>query len=121
VLQGIEKLDAAVGAHPANVDVRVVRAVTYLQLPWFFGKFDTGLEDIELILTWIQTNKAAVPKEDRLFRDQASLYYYAGRYLLKAGRSDQAHHMFVQSTLASPRSPFAQAAHRRVQDQRARS
>jgi hypothetical protein len=121
VLQGIRKLDSAVSSHPANVDIRVVRAVTYLRLPSFFGKFHTGLEDIELILTWIRTNRVTIPKEDRLYRDQSSLYYYAGQYFLKAGRADQAHDMFVQSSLASPRSPFAQAAHRRVQDERARS
>jgi hypothetical protein len=121
VLQGIGRLDAAVSAHPANVDVRVVRAVTYLQLPSLFGKFRTGLEDIETILTWIQTNKATIPKEDRLYRDQSSLYYYAGQYFQKAGRADQARHLFIQSSQASPRSPFAQAAHRRVRDPRLRS
>jgi tetratricopeptide (TPR) repeat protein len=120
VLQGIDKLDAAVSAHPDDVDVRVVRAITYLQLPSFFGKFDAGLQDIQLILQWIQNQTAVVPNDDPLFRDQASLYYYAGRYFQKTGQHDKAREMFLQSSQASPHSPFARAAARRVQQSRSR-
>jgi tetratricopeptide (TPR) repeat protein len=120
VLQGIDKLDAAVSAHPDNVDVRVVRAITYLQLPSFFGKFDAGMQDIQLILQWIQHQTAVVPNDDPLFRDQASLYYYAGRYFQKAGEHDKARQMFLHSSQASPNSPFARAAVQRVQQSRSR-
>jgi tetratricopeptide (TPR) repeat protein len=120
VLRGIDKLDSAVSAHPDDVDIRVVRAITYLQLPSFFGKFDVGLQDIQLILKWIQDKTAVVPNDDPLFRDQASLYYYAGRYFQKTGEHDKARRMFRQSSQASPHSPFARAAAQRVQQSRSR-
>jgi tetratricopeptide (TPR) repeat protein len=121
VLEGINKLDAAVSAHPDDVDVRVVRAITYFQLPSFFGKFDTGLQDIQVLLQWIQDKTATVPNEDHLFRDQASVYYYAGRYFQKTGEPDKARQMFLQSSQASPHSPFAQAAARRAKQSRSRT
>ena len=114
VSDGITQLDAATSAHPDNVDIRVVRAVTYLQLPSIFRKFDTGLGDIQLVLKWIEENKVSVPKEDRLFRDQTSLYYYAGRYLSAAGEPEQARTMFIRSSQSSSASPFAQAARQRL-------
>jgi hypothetical protein len=110
-----------VSAHPDDVDVRVVRAITYFQLPSFFGKFDTGLQDIQVLLQWIQDKTATVPNEDHLFRDQASVYYYAGRYFQKTGEPDKARQMFLQSSQASPHSPFAQAAARRAKQSRSRT
>ena len=121
VAQGIEKLDAAVRVYPDNLDIRIVRAITYLQLPSLFGKFQVGLEDMMLVLKWVQDGTVTVPKEERLFRDQASLYYYAGRYFLKAGQTDTARAMFVQASQASARSPFAHAADRRILSIRAAS
>lgn len=114
VVQGIEELDTAVTTYPDNVDIRIVRAITYLQLPSIFGKFQVGLQDMKLVLEWTQKGTVSVPKEDRLFRDQASLYYYAGRYFLKTGQTDAAQAMFVHSIQSSARSPFAHAADRRV-------
>jgi len=121
VAQGIEQLDAAVRTSPDNLDIRIVRAVTYLQLPSLFGVFQVGLEDMTLVLKWIRDGTVTVPKEERLFRDQASLYYYAGRYFLKTGQTDTARAMFVQASQASTRSPFSHAADRRILSIRAAS
>ncbi len=115
VLDGIAQLDAAVSAHPDHVDIRVVRAMTYLHMPSLFGKFQTGFDDMTLLLTWIENGQVTIPGEDPLFRDQAALYYYAGRYFLKTGQTDQAREMFVRSSRSSPRSPFAHAARQRQQ------
>ena len=66
-----------------------------------------------LLLWWIETGRITVPAEEPLFRDQTSLYYFAGRYFLKTGREDKAREMFIRSDRASPRSPFAEAARQR--------
>lgn len=113
VLDGITQLDAAVVSHPDNVDIRVVRTITYFQMPSIFGKFKTGFDDMVLLLEWMEKGQVTIPAQDPLFRDQASLYYYAGRYFLETGQTDQAREMFIRSSQASPRSPFAHASRQR--------
>jgi hypothetical protein len=110
VWKGIDQLDAAVREHSDNLDVRVVRMITYLELPAFFGKFRDGFEDMMTILRWIKEEKVRIPEEEKLLRDQSSVYYYAGRYFLKSGQSERAREMFLKSTKASSRSPFSRAA-----------
>jgi tetratricopeptide (TPR) repeat protein len=110
VWRGIDHLDAAVREHADNLDVRVVRMITYLELPSFFGKYRDGFDDMMTILRWIKEEKVQIPEEEALLRDQSSVYYYAGRYFLKSGQRDKAREMFLKSTKASPRSPFALAA-----------
>lgn len=114
VQKGIEKLDAATAAHPDDSKVRIVRAISYLGLPAFFGKFEEGLADIETILRWIDGGKVSVPKEETFFRDRASLYYYAGRYYLRKGEKKKAREMFSKVSDAAFHSPFAAAARKRI-------
>jgi tetratricopeptide (TPR) repeat protein len=114
VQTGIGELDTAAEAHPENPKVRIVRAISYLGLPAFFGKFEEGLADIEKVLRWIKEEKVSVPAEETFFRDRASLYYYAGRYYLRKGEKKKAKEMFSKTSDIAFNSPFAVAARKRI-------
>ncbi|MHB8483471.1 MAG: hypothetical protein ACYDBV_12185 [Nitrospiria bacterium] len=114
VQTGIEKLDRVAADNPASLDVRLVRAITYLELPSFFRKFEVGLEDMKNIVNWIQEGKVTVPDREILFRDKSSIYYYAGRYFLKMKKTDKAKEMFLKSSQSSDQSPFAIASSKRI-------
>lgn len=114
VLKGIETIDKAAAGRPANLDIKLVRAVTYLELPAFFGKLKVGFEDMKTLIRWIEEGKITVPDRETLFRDKSSLYYYAGRYFLKMSQSDQAKEVFLKSIQSSGQSPFATASRKRL-------
>lgn len=114
VEKGIEKLDAAAAAHPDDPEVRIIRAISYLGLPAFFGKFDEGLAEMERVIQWMESGKIKVPEEEPLFRDRASLYYYAGRYYLKKGDPKKAKEMFIKATASTFHTPFALASRKRI-------
>jgi tetratricopeptide (TPR) repeat protein len=112
--RGVEKLDSAVRENPSNLDIRVVRMITYLELPSFFGKFRDGFDDMKTILRWMEEGTVRIPDEEPLLRDRSSVFYYAGRYFLKSGQRDKAREMFLKSTKTSPHSPFGRAAGKMV-------
>jgi tetratricopeptide (TPR) repeat protein len=114
VERGIEKLDADVEAYPDDPKVRIVRAITYLGLPAFFGKFEAGFSDIELILREMEAGTISVPREEPFFRDRISLYYYAGRYFLRKDETKKAREMFSRAAESAPDNPFAAAAKKRL-------
>lgn len=114
VQDGIEQIERTVTDSPANLDVRIVRAITHLELPSFFRKFNVGLEDIKTIINWIQEGKVSVPDRETFFRDKSSIYYYAGRYFLKMNRTGQAKEMFLKSSECSDQSPFSMASRKRL-------
>jgi tetratricopeptide (TPR) repeat protein len=114
VQRGIERLDQAVKAHPDDPQVRIVRAIAYLRVPSVFGKFEEGLADMERVIRWIEEGKLKVPEEELLFRDRASLYYYAGQYYLKKGEKKKAKEMFSKATGSTFHTPFAAASRKRI-------
>ena len=111
---GIKKIERAASDHPENLDIRIVRAITFFELPSVFRKFQAGLEDIKTILNWIKEGKITVPKDETLFRDTSSIYYFAGRYFLKINQIPQAKEMFVKSSESSDQSPFSTASRKRL-------
>ena len=114
VQEGIEKLDHAVRTQPDNPQVRIVRAIAYLRVPSYFGKFEEGLADMEKVIRWIEEGKLNVPEEELLFRDRSSLYYYAGQYYLKKGERKKAKEMFSKATGSTFHTPFAVASRKRI-------
>jgi len=114
VQRGIDRLDADVDAHPNDLKVRIVRAITYLGLPALFGKFEDGLADIETILRGMREGKVSVPQEEPFFRDRVSLYYYAGRYYLRKDEKKKAKEMFSMAGESAPANPFAVASKKRL-------
>ncbi len=114
VQAGIEKLDHAVRTHPDDPQVRIVRAIAYLRVPSYFGKFEQGLADMEKVIRWIEEGKLNVPEEELLFRDRSSLYYYAGQYYLKKGERKKAKEMFSKATGSTFHTPFAVASRKRI-------
>ncbi|MBI1822597.1 MAG: hypothetical protein HYR80_00545 [Nitrospirae bacterium] len=114
VQDGIEKIERTATDNPANLDVRIVRAITYLELPSLFRKFNVGLEDIKTLINWVQEGKVSVPNRETFFRDKSSIYYYAGRYFLKVNQIGQAKEMFIKSSESSAQSPFAMASRKRL-------
>lgn len=114
VQRGIEALDRAVKTHPDDPQVRIVRAIAYLRVPSFFGKFEEGLADMEKVIQWMEEGKIDVPEEERFFRDRSSLYYYAGQYYLKSEEKDKAKEMFSRASASTFHSPFAVASRKRI-------
>ncbi|HXN06240.1 MAG TPA: hypothetical protein VN944_04140 [Nitrospiria bacterium] len=114
VQDGIEKIERSATENPANLDIKIVRAIAYLELPSLFRKFNVGLEDIKTIINWIQEGKVSVPNRETFFRDKSSIYYYAGRYFLKMNQNGQAKEMFLKSSESSDQSPFARASRKRL-------
>lgn len=114
VQNGIDKLDLGVQAHPDDPEARILRAIAYLGLPARFGKLDVGFADIQKILAWVEAGKIDPPEKEPLFRDRATLYYYAGRYYLKKGEKEKAKKMFSEVSGAGADSPFSAAAHKRL-------
>lgn len=114
VQRGIEDLDRAVKAHPNDPRVRIVRAIAYLRVPSFFGKFEEGLADMEKVIQWMEEGKIDVPEEELFFRDRSSLYYYAGRYYLKNGEEKKAKEMFTKASASTFHSPFAVSSRKRI-------
>ncbi|HZR45316.1 MAG TPA: hypothetical protein VFA47_01335 [Candidatus Manganitrophaceae bacterium] len=114
VQRGIEKLDADVDAHPDDPKVRIVRAITYLGLPAFFGKFEAGLSDMEILLHRLETGNISVPETEPFFRDRVSLYYYAGRYFLRKDEKKKAKEMFSLAIESAPDNPFVVASKKRL-------
>jgi tetratricopeptide (TPR) repeat protein len=114
VQDGIEKIERTATDNPTNIDIKIVRAITYLELPSLFRKFNVGLEDIKTIVNWIQEGKVSVPNRETFFRDKSSIYYYAGRYFLKINQTSQAKEMFLKSSESSDQSPFAMASRKRL-------
>ncbi|MBI3804621.1 MAG: hypothetical protein HY282_12760 [Nitrospirae bacterium] len=114
VQQGIEQLDQMARAHPEDPQVHIIRAISYLGLPAFFGRFNDGLADMEQVIRWMDGGKIKVPQEELLFRDRSSLYYYAGRYYLKQGEREKAKEMFSKANASNFHTPFAAAARKRI-------
>ena len=114
VQAGIDKIEKTANDNPANLDIKIVRAITYLELPSLFRKFNVGLEDIKTIVNWIQEGKVSVPNRETFFRDRSSDYYYAGRYFLKMSETGRAKEMFLKSIESSDQSPFAMASRKRL-------
>lgn len=114
VQEGIEKLDHAAKDHPDDPQVCIVRAIAYLRVPPFFGKFEEGLADMEKVVHWMEEGKINVPEEEPFFRDRSSLYYYAGQYYLKNGEKNKAKQMFLKASAATFHGPFAIASRKRI-------
>lgn len=114
VQEGIEKIDHAAKGHPDDPQVCIVRAIAYLRVPPFFGKFEEGLADMKKVVHWMEAGKINVPEEEPFFRDRSSLYYYAGQYYLKNGEKNKAKEMFLKASAATFHSPFAVASRKRI-------
>lgn len=114
VNNGINSIDNAASQNPTNLEIKIVRAISYLELPSFFGKFDTGLSEMKIILKTIEADTTLVPDNDPLFRDKSSLFYFGGRYFLSLGKEGEARQLFRKSVIVSPDSPFAVASKRRI-------
>jgi len=116
VRTGIDLLDRTRKKYPDDLEVRIVRANTYLELPAPFGKFAEGFSDMKTLLQWLDAGKVEIPNEEPFFRDRAAIYYQAGRYFLKDGQSERATRFFSMSNEASPDSPFGRASRRRLRE-----
>lgn len=113
VQHGMRQLDAAAAAHPDALSVRIVRAISYYELPAVFGRFATGFADIRWVLDRLE-HGAPVPDSEPLLRDRSSLFYFAGRYYRRDGDAARARAYFERAAAAAPDGPFGRAARAQV-------
>nr|VFK63154.1 MAG: hypothetical protein BECKUNK1418G_GA0071005_103017 [Candidatus Kentron sp. UNK]VFK71376.1 MAG: hypothetical protein BECKUNK1418H_GA0071006_10636 [Candidatus Kentron sp. UNK] len=59
--KGVQLLDSAVAQKGSSPAVRLVRGMTFTQLPRPFGKFDTGLDDLNRLRGWIEAKDIDTP------------------------------------------------------------
>ncbi|MBI5178862.1 MAG: hypothetical protein HZA04_06345 [Nitrospinae bacterium] len=110
VSSGTELLGNAVKDRPENIEIRLLRANTYFNLPAPFGKFDEGYADINTVIEWLKNGKADLPAAEPLFRDRASAYFTAGLFHAGKGEKEAAREMFRATIALAASSPYTEAA-----------
>ncbi len=105
--QGIELLDRAVAAAPANPEVRFVRGATERELPGFFGRRQQSKDDMAKLAN--ELDKSSL--EPRLV---AAIYYDYGLDCAEAGKQAEAVAAWKKSVSVAPESHSGQAAARKL-------
>ncbi|MBI5816280.1 MAG: hypothetical protein HZB29_11800 [Nitrospinae bacterium] len=113
--KGIGIMDRAVTDNPENLEIRIARANVYYSMPKFFGKFDTGYDDINTVLALMENGKAPIPACEKLFRDKSSVYFMAGLYAMEKGDLAKSLEIFGKSARSCESSPFAITARKIVE------
>lgn len=106
---GIQTLDAAVLADPANPAVRFVRAMNFYNLPTIFGRRKTARDDFQTLLKQIE---GQLPIACRLnLQTQQAIYYYAGLSLAQLSEKAQAQDAWERGWKLDPTSDLADKIH----------
>jgi hypothetical protein len=98
-------LDAAVTAAPDNPAVRLIRAIDYYQLPFFFGKGKAANDDFQILVKQLNGEMKmpyALEPETR-----QGMYYYAGLSFKQSSQVPQAKDAWQRGLKLAPNSPMA--------------
>jgi len=98
-------LDAAVAAAPDNPAVRLIRAIDYYQLPFFFGKGQAANNDFQILVKQLNGELKmpyALEPETR-----QGIYYYAGLSFKHSSEVPQAKDALQRGLKLAPNSPMA--------------
>ena len=101
ITRSFDLMDRSVMLEPQNTLVRFQRGVVYVQVPNFLNRYDTGIEDLEFIVS--RADAGEIPPDMLV----AGLFYLGAGYRT-AGRNDDARRVWTQVTVLAPGSPLAQ-------------
>ena len=102
--EGIQLMDAAVGAAPGDLEVRFVRASTTYRLPGFFHRKEQSQKDFEYLAKRASESARNGALEPRLAA--ASLYYH-GEFLKDSGQTTAAATVWEKAIALAPQSRAA--------------
>lgn len=114
VKKGIDMMDEAVEIDGMNPITRITRGITCITLPGIFQQFKKGIEDIELLLSWIE-NPSLNEEYSEIITDKyfmATVYYRTGEGYLKEGKKEKALSLFKKASSINFDNPFSRAAER---------
>ena len=103
--KGGKCLDAAVAAAPDNPAVRLIRAIDYYQLPFFFGKGKAANDDFHYLVKQLNGEikmPYALEPETR-----QGMYYYAGLSFKHSSEVPQAKDAWERGLKLAPNSTMA--------------
>jgi len=103
VKEGIEKIDKAVALEPANLMIRLVRAMNSLMLPSFFGRLKYSREDFSCILNSEEFKNWPI-------ENQAMIYYHFGIAWEKDESIAEARKYFEMAIQIAPQSEWEKKA-----------
>ncbi len=112
--KGFAHLDAAVGAAPEVVSVRLIRALNSAQVPGVLGRDKVAREDF----AWLMRRQTEHP-EDFNPGVLRALYYYAGKYALERGES-QSVTLLTQAAAVPGTSPLSEKVQAVLKEARAK-
>lgn len=102
--EGIELMDAAVGADPENLEIRFVRAVTDYSLPSFFHRREQAEQEFKLLAAQAPAAADAGKLEPRL---AAASLYFRGMFLRAASDNTGAEDAWKRAISIAPESRAA--------------
>lgn len=116
VNRGIQEMDTAVEMESLNPFVRLVRGITCYNLPRIFGQLEKGVNDLLLLISWIENPSLNENYHDVLIDEsfKAIVYYHAGKAHFESKDFKKASLSFEMVLSITPESPFGRAAERKI-------
>lgn len=99
VKDGLNQLDHAVGMAPDDIVVRLVRGSVSIEVPRDFGRLDTGLADLEIVLAAYERDPSVLGSR-RI--DATELFLKLGKGYRAKGNMDQAKQMWGKAAEGHP-------------------
>jgi len=118
VRSGVNMMNDGVKADELNPVARLIRGMTRVNLPKAFLGFKGGMEDLELVLSWIKC-PALNAKYDDIITDKGFISdasYRIGEVYFKEGDREKAVMLFKNAASLIPDSPIGRAAVRRLNE-----
>ena len=84
-----------------DLETKIIAAITFTQVPQFFGRYEYGVELLDEILEDSRFPQVSAER-------QAEIYYYAASAAAKGKQRAKAHKMANRVTELTPNSAFAQ-------------
>ncbi|MCP4725681.1 MAG: hypothetical protein GY863_11625 [bacterium] len=99
---GFRMIDKGIKTEPENTEARLVRAIHCVNVPSYFGRLDTGLEDFEFLSRAVEKENSGL-SEDFLL----PYYYYYGIALIEDEKYEEAKKMLRKAAETAPGSDYA--------------
>lgn len=118
VRRGVGLMDDAVKRDEMNPITRLIRGITRVSLPKAFLSFKEGIEDLDLVLSWVEdptlNKKYSEIVTDKAFIADAS--YRIGEVYLQEGSREKAFTLIKKTASLIPDSPMGRAALRKLNE-----
>jgi len=112
VKKGIDMMDEAVKMDTMYPVTRITRGITCISLPGIFQQFKKGMDDLELLISWIE-NPSLNKEYSEIITDKyfmATMYYQAGETYFEKGEKEKALSLFKKVASINLDTPFGRAA-----------